>query len=217
MHIDWLELLEHFLDHPFAEVTDESGMRITQGEPVPVDVVHVTTPVPNSSMAKETLASLTEQYRPTFCPGENGPSAFTWETIADANFPTAGLTTEEKKRVINACLEQTGDGERVRDGINYAFRPGVPVIIPYQEFRPTIVEFEDDALLKNTWWYPIMLDGKPTDIIEWQAMGPGKALACGLPRHSPQVVKETEVLGAGGLIARAKALRSELEKDGRRV
>ena len=77
--------------------------------------------------------------------------------------------------------------------------------------------FEDDALLKNTWWYPIMLDGKPTDIIEWQAMGPGKALACGLPRHSPQVVKETEVLGAGGLIARAKALRSELEKDGRRV
>ena len=56
--------------------------------------------------------------------------------ISDANFPTASLSKNERMRRINDVLHNQPDAAVLtRDGVNYAFRGGVRIVIPYTTCR----------------------------------------------------------------------------------
>lgn len=159
-HIDWLELCEYFLAHPLARVTSTKVTRETS-----VPILHVTRRDPASRMSPDSLARLAEEYAPTFMAVPGGPQRLTWEVIADANFPTAGMTTEQRKRAVNRVLRDHAHGLLVKDGINYAFVPGLPIVIPYQRRAIDLFEAEDTDRL---WWYPVIVGKRGAqELAQW--------------------------------------------------
>jgi hypothetical protein len=147
--IDWLELLEYFLAYPFGAV-EIHAERILYGT-----VVHRTKRDPHSVMSPDSLRSLARDYRPGFVRVPTGPPALTWEVIADANFPTAGMSTQQRAAQVNKILRQTAQGVVVSDGVNLAFRPDVSVNIPFQKVA---VPDASAAEVKERWWYAVIME-----------------------------------------------------------
>ncbi|MEJ2691658.1 MAG: hypothetical protein P8166_01085 [Candidatus Thiodiazotropha sp.] len=150
--IDWLELMEFFLSHPFAHVETKSETIQLAG-----NMIHITRTDDHSVMSPDSLASIAAEYRDTHLQVEGGPKELTWEVIADANFPTAGLSKSERMRRINDVLRNQPDAAVLtRDGVNYAFRGGVRIVIPYQRVDVVTRRAKDVQLL---WWRSVILDG----------------------------------------------------------
>jgi hypothetical protein len=149
--VDWLELLEYFLGHPMESTQVSHGVRN-----ISVSILHETRKQAGTTMSPDSLATLAKEYAPTFLPIPGGPQSMTWEVIADANFPTAGLSTETKKRQINKVLAQRKDGVLTKGGVNYAFRPGIHLVIPYQKATFPDIPVE---VVQRKWWYPVIVTG----------------------------------------------------------
>jgi hypothetical protein len=123
-HIDWLELLEHFLRNPLPPTAGGSVGAVT----VPVTIVHTVRAGEQLGARRNPAYSLEDIYR------ENSfhPDSFSWRTIADANFGTTGMPTDEAQRTVNAVLRDQAWGYPVQKP-NYAFKPGLRVLIPQQK------------------------------------------------------------------------------------
>jgi hypothetical protein len=150
--IDWLELLEYFLSHPFSHVETQSETLQLAG-----NVLHITRTDNHSVMSPDSLASIAAEYSDTHLYVKGGPKELTWEVIADANFPTDGLSRHERMRRINDVLRNQPDAAVLtHDGVNYAFRGGVRIVIPYQRIDVATRRAKDVHLL---WWKSVILEG----------------------------------------------------------
>lgn len=151
--VDWMDLLEYWLDHPFAKMKVEKRTTRVFSGPIRIK----TRRDPSSVMSPDSLESLAREYGgKTFdrkAPG--APEKLTWETIADANFPVVGLFGQEKARRINNILRQDNKGILVSDQVNYAFRPDLPLTIPFQKFEVQWVTIEE---IERKWWYAVLTD-----------------------------------------------------------
>lgn len=196
--IDWLELLEYFLAHPYATAGVTTGSRV-----VPTSIIHITRK-DHSSMSPDTLGSLAKEYSKTFVAVPGGPPHLTWEVIADANFPTAGMTTERRQKQINAVLKHQRTGLKVSDGVNYAFRPGLEIVIPYQGTQMPVIEVPEGVRL---WWYPVIVDDwkKITEVYDEGKPSP----KAGKVGHQWLSVPHKEVLQ---LVDEGDQLRKKLEQ-----
>lgn len=146
--IDWLELLEFFLRHPTGKPKDGQVLAIL--------------PTTINSVVKETdsFASLADQFRSQAVV----PAAFTWRTIAIANYQSA--VPEE----INRQMKLRGQGILLADGINYKFKPGVIVRIPGQRYQVPPAEAPTP---EKAWYRYVMMSGweiisKPDDCVDEQ-------------------------------------------------
>lgn len=151
--IDWLELVEYFLAHPTASLSVES-----EKIEVPVTVVHITREGQNSAMSPDQLGNLAAEYGKNFLADPTRPDAdaLTWEMIADANFPTKGMGTDERIRQINKVMKQAPTGSLPVKHGNRAWAPGVRVLIPHQK---TTVSGWKTSEGKRNWWYPVIIHG----------------------------------------------------------
>jgi hypothetical protein len=204
-YVDWLELVEYWLDHPFAKVKVEKGASRKASGPIRI----LTRRDPSSVMSPDSLVKLARKYAPTFdrkAPG--APARFTWETIADANFPVAGLVGEAKKRRINHVLQFSGAGILVGDGVNQAFRPGIALTIPFQLFEEHRVVVQE---IDRKWWYPVLTDPqKHKTVAAW--FGPDGELAATAPPyvHRPHYIRREQ---HQRLVAAGEQKRIALEKQ----
>lgn len=121
--IDWLELLEFFLRNPSAP---RGGA--TESIVLTVNVEHVVK-AGEQLDTKDARHSLAKMYRAYAV----DPANFSWRTIADANFNTAGLPEAKARRIVNETLRDRGWGYPVTPP-NYAFKAGVRLKIPGQKF-----------------------------------------------------------------------------------
>jgi hypothetical protein len=150
--IDWLEFLEFFMSHPFSRVEAESEQIQLAG-----NVIHVTRSDSHSVMSPDSLATIAAEYSGTHMQVEGGPEKLTWEVIADANFPTAGLGKRERMQRINDVLSNQPDAAVLtHDGVNFAFLGGVRIVIPYQRVDVIVQRVKDAQPL---WWRSVVLDG----------------------------------------------------------
>lgn len=198
--IDWLELLEYFLAHPYAAAGVTVASRI-----VPTSIIHITRKDPHSVMSPDSLASLAKEYSKNFVAVPGGPTHLTWEVIADANFPTEGMPTERRKNQINAVFRhQRTTGVLLQDHVNYAFRPGLALVIPYQGTKMPVVEVPEGVRL---WWYPVIVDDwkKITEVYEEGKPSP----KAGKVGHQWLPVPHKEVLQ---LVDEGEQLRKKLEQ-----
>jgi len=163
--IDWLELLEYYLAHPFATVGVSSATI-----PVPASIIHVTAPG-GGGMSSDTIGKLGKKYAKTALLPPDVKKRMKqeglefWELISDENFPTRGMSREARQRTINRVLAHQGTGLQVSDHVNYAFKPGLRLIIPYQRAELPAVNVPDG---KRLWWQPVILQG--WDVIsKWYA------------------------------------------------
>lgn len=185
--IDWLELVEFFLSYPFSHVETEDETIQLAG-----NVIHITRTDNHSVMSPDSLASIADEYHSTHMKIPGGPKELTWDVIADANFPTAGLSKNERMRRINDVLRNQPDAAVLtRDGVNYAFRGGVRIVIPYQRIDVLTHHARDVQLL---WWRSVILDG-------WRK---GK-------EHLGHEVFSVRLNEQLQLVKEADALRTELE------
>jgi len=168
-YIDWLELLEFYFRHP------GQGQIVTKTEVIARKIQHIT-------KRDDSLLTLTELYRPTAI----NPSDFTWQKIAKATWDTS-----EPYR-INEILKDTGQGYLVSDKTNYAFKPGVLVIIPEQRITRRI---SGAVAPDNAWWRPIM-DNQKWEVIKkrknYKLKGYGGEYV-DIEYHSPLTITKKEV------------------------
>jgi hypothetical protein len=138
--IEWVVLLEHYLRHPTGKISGAEGRaerpatiryRVEKGD---------------------SLASLEGKFRSDAF----DPKSFTWIDIADANFPTAGLAGQARARVINRELRRTGRGALCADKVNYAFKPGIEILIPLRRWKVPAAAPADP---RRAWWRFVMLHG----------------------------------------------------------
>jgi hypothetical protein len=191
--VNWLELLEFFLRHPVSATTK------TAKKTIPVDIIHTV-------VDGDSLASLAIKYRPTAV----NPAAFTWETIADANFGTKDLPTRDRKNVVNQILRDRHWGYPVRMKPNYAFNPGLRVIIPEQKLD-VIVAIPDPK--EKKWFMEVMKhDWKvfpgyedPTSRKSQPPLNPHTVLFFKDTNEQQQLLKDANKLAAQG----RKAYRSQ--------
>lgn len=139
-HVDWFDLLEFFLRHPRGGLNVRAAHR-----EVCVTVAHVV----DNIRRVDSLAALGIRYAPTSC----APARFTWKSIADANFGTAQKSARDTQRVVNRSLATRRNGYVVRDGINYAFNPGLIVLIPDQRRRIEVYHAEQAS---TGWWREVL-------------------------------------------------------------
>jgi hypothetical protein len=138
--VDWFDLLEFFLRHP------RGGRNLVASElNLCAPAIHV---VDNIGRL-DTLATLGIRYARTSC----ASGSFSWKTIADANFKTAGRSVRDTQRIVNRVLATRGTGYVVRDGINYAFKPGLLVVIPNQRLKLDVYRLEDASTI---WWREVL-------------------------------------------------------------
>ncbi|MEN3369273.1 MAG: hypothetical protein V7609_1416 [Verrucomicrobiota bacterium] len=146
--IDWLALLEFFLQNPAAAL----GLTFEEKQvDISVSVIHEVRPSEQLDHAKPRY-SLTKQYRPTAI----DPAKFNWRTIADANFLTGGLPEAEAQRIINLTLKTTKKGVPVTPP-NYAFKPGVKIVIPDQKLRVVVPVMKKNGA--EPWFVTVMDNG----------------------------------------------------------
>ncbi|EAR20706.1 hypothetical protein [Nitrococcus mobilis] len=157
----WEDVIDHFLNHPIAnyEVTTTTPVRFLDDFLIHVDPQRQ----PNSLLTlarhfKRNAEIPTEYKRRPQQP--HGYIRYDWKVVADANFPTWGLSEEQTKYVVNQILSTpgaqhplAGRGFPVKDGINYAFKNGTPVVIPFQIVECTLLDvaFED-----RVWWMAVL-------------------------------------------------------------
>jgi hypothetical protein len=209
--IDWLELVEYYLGHPLSRLEVKQQVREIEST-----ILHITRPG-GGGMSSDSLKSLADEYRPTAVrldprtgELEKLGEAFTWETIADANFPTAGLSTEERKRKINDVLSHQPDrAARVHDKVNWAFRPGYELVIPHQTTRLSEAKSE---VVQRTWWYPVVTQAERDSSVLQSWYDEDGALTAAAPQyaHIPVPLPRSEVLE---LVEDSDALRKRLEAE----
>ena len=135
--VNWLELLEYFLRHPVAD----QDLVMTKVS-VPVSIIHV---VKDGDM----LSNLANRYRTTAL----HPKEFSWETIADSNFNTYDLPKKQRKDVVNQILKDNHWGYPVRLKPNFAFNPGLHIIIPDQKKE---IAYAQEAPSNKKWFEEVI-------------------------------------------------------------
>jgi hypothetical protein len=176
--IDWLELLEYFLAHPLAETGDKGSTRflsattwhLTRG---PSERMKSNSQSIQRHMSRDSLESLAREYAPTFQAVEGGPQELTWEVIADANYPTIGMSRADRRRQVNRVLRHNG-GVLAHDGINYAYPPNHLVTIPYQRVPVTVTS---GATLTRRWWHDVIVKKNHDNVMAWFENGEPSARA----------------------------------------
>ena len=188
-HVDWLHLLEFFLSHPAYQRQPQR-----RDGYLCATITHVVT----DRRPLDSLVSLQKMYAPTACK----PSSFTWRSIADLNFKTAGLSDSQAQKVIHGALA-TGGGSRGGKG-TMMFKPGTRLLVPNQRL-PAMVPAQ--ALSQTAWWAEVIrhdnwriLPGyTPTDAHESYAP---------LNPYTPRYISADQ---ASALVAKAAKLRKRLE------
>jgi hypothetical protein len=149
--LDWLELLEYYLAHPFASVGVSS-----ETMEVPVSIIHVTKPG-GGGMSSDTIGKLGKHYVKTAVLEAKArmkkEGLEFWELIADENFPTRGMSRADRQKTINRVLRHQGTGVLVSDGVNEAFKPNLQLVIPYQKGKIPAVNVPEG---KRLWWQPVI-------------------------------------------------------------
>lgn len=188
--IDWLEVLEFFLRHPRAVLTECREERYS----TTYSLTHVV-----RAGSGDSLLSLSQKYSPS---AEGG--TLTWQRIADVNFHTTGLSEDERKRVINQSLRDSGTGYRVDDYGNYAFNPGWEVTIPDQvmEVRAqTIVE-------SSTSWFREVFESETWEVFKGWEDAATRSSRKPIESHAPVYITRDEL---DDLIEKGMDLRKKLE------
>ena len=144
-YVDWLELLEYFLRNP--GVPKAGSAREIRGW-AQVTVVH-TVRWKEQLKAQDPRFSLEAMYRPTAI----RPDLFTWRSIADANFSTAGLPLARAQEAINTILRNNAWGVPVTSP-NYAFKEGLRILIPQQRLRVVYLVAPTDEPI----WFQAVFD-----------------------------------------------------------
>lgn len=180
---DWHEILEHFLTHPEASLTDAQAEDVE----VPTACIHRTVPYPGSIASSDTLAHLAAQYNES----RYGDAPLTWREIADANYGTAGLAEPDAMLKIYRQLLDCSQGVPLDHGRVVAFLPNVEVVIPRQRTTISVVR----KWSVPPWWKPVILGRDNSD--DWQ-LG-----------HVPNLMQKTEL---EQLIECGEELRTRLEQ-----
>ncbi len=157
----WEEVIDYFLNHPYKDrkVTQLRVRRVhgrlsgVHRHPQTTQLpAHPGTPLPPQSQHSSGVSA---QRRLPW-----GYQRFDWKVIADANFPTWGLDEEQTRYVVNKILSTpgvqhplSGSGYTVRDGVNFAFKTGTPVRIPFQRIRIQVLEVEYEPRI---WWREVL-------------------------------------------------------------
>ena len=129
-YVDWLELLEYFLRNPLPP---ERGSYREVSADVPVTLIHTVAHKEQLKNFEDPRYSLEDLYK--WSAFEPHRFRFNWRTIADANFGTKDLSSlREVQDTINQILHDSGWGVPVKPP-NYAFKPGVRILIPQQRMR----------------------------------------------------------------------------------
>jgi hypothetical protein len=217
--IDWQELVEYFLAHPLAE------MQVIEDDvKIETTIYYKTKGGDGSKMSPDTLynlgnffAATAVVYNPTTGLVEDMHD-FSWRTIADANFPTKGMSKPQRQEQINKILAHQPDKAMiVSDHINYAFRPGYVLQIPHQlDYMPGTTS----PLGPRRWWYPVILHTASEDMSEelkastaviasWYSSDGSLSASAPADAHRPIPVSHAEVLQ---LIKDADTLRKSLER-----
>lgn len=196
--IDWLELLEHFLTNPMAA---EEGEKT---EPVRLELMasrvivtsggdQLDSPIAANSLTKRFSSSTAAPYR------------LTWRDIADANFGTKGRSDAECRAIVNAVLRTSEQGYPVAKP-NYAFRPGVPLVIPYQTvFLVSTKTVEHEP----AWWRRVITEK------DWTVLRGREEKQMGLSTapYAGHVLQEFLESDHQAQIDRGKALRIALRRQ----
>jgi hypothetical protein len=144
-YVDWLELLEYFLRNPL--MPRRGSVREVRGW-AQVTLVH-TVRHKEQLKADDPRYSLEAMYRPNAV----RPGAFTWRSIANANFNTADKPLALAQDAINQILRDNAWGVPVTPP-NYAFKTGLRILIPQQRLRVVfLVEPTDEPL-----WFKEVFD-----------------------------------------------------------
>jgi len=196
--INWLELIEFFLRHPAADQAVKS-IKVT----APVNVIHVV-------KAGDTLSNLAVRYWPTAMkpmdalPTAMKPDQFTWETIANVNFNTYGLSSRERRDMVNQLLRDNHWGHPVPQKPKFAFNPGLRLIIPDQKQE---VELAVPPSSGRKWYMEVM--DKDWTVFPGFVDPETKKPVAGLKPHTPVYFKDTDGLKAQ--IKRGECLRLNAE------
>jgi hypothetical protein len=144
--VDWLDLLEFFLRNPRTDFGGQSPRYVTKVFEGTLEYL-----VQRDDQLKST--DLRHSLEHKFKSSAKDPQSFTWRTIADANFNTANLSTQQASAVINSTLAQRSWGYRV-SGTNYAFKEGVLLRIPNQKIRQKVPIAAPEA--GAPWWQRVL-------------------------------------------------------------
>lgn len=208
-HIDWLELLEHFLSNPL----NAEGTRIRIKRTIE------TTTIQHDVKEGDTLASLGIKYKKT----AGNPQKFSWRTIADANFNTGNLPPNEAKDKINEILAEMPDkAYRVANG-NYAFKEAYGLLaIPDQR----IVFEEPEVAYKEPEWYEDVFkqgwtifsdkfnEAQEAEVAESDDNERSKQETTGAPEfkyHKPKVIRDNNVFKL--FIEESKVMRQKARDE----
>jgi hypothetical protein len=168
--IDWRELLEYYLRHPAAELPQAADQERD---------LTFSVRVPHEVKKGDTLNDLARTYgaKATIQP-------FTWQAIADANYDTAGLSEEERDRVVRKIL---GGGAGAVGDLSLPEKrvlqiPGQPHVVKVRQRGAALMDDHEK------WWYHVIQKG-------WQAFAAdgkgGKPRA--VNRHVPVIIDEAEL------------------------
>jgi hypothetical protein len=188
-YVDWLELLEHFLRNPLSpdKVRKERGW-------LEATIVH-TVRHKEQLKAKDPRDSLEAIYKPTAV----RPDVFTWRSIADANFNTAGKPLREAQDGINQILRDNAWGVPVTPP-NYAFKAGLRILIPSQRVR---VEFLVPDSDERPWFQEVFDKGwKVFRGVEDPSTQESKP---GITPHTPKEISRREL---DAIVSRGREFRT---------
>jgi hypothetical protein len=191
-YVDWLELLEYFLRNPLSP--DRSSVREVRGW-AQVTLVHTV-------RYKEQLKAdnLRDSLEAIYQPSAARPGVFTWRSIADANFNTAGRPLKEAQDAINGILRDNAWGVPVTRP-NYAFKPGLRILIPQQRVRVVFLVRPSD----ETVWFEEVFD-KGWKVFRGIEDPEGQESKPPLKHHTPIEIPRKDL---ERLIVRGRKLRRE--------
>ncbi len=163
---DWRVLVDEIFRHP--ETSPNSYDFSIREKPVIGDLLITT-----NNDKKRSLKVLERQYRPKADARDALKNAGYdkkpfWWTIADRNYGTYGATEDERKRIINKILADSGSGYRVTRP-NWAWNPGTKILVPFQQIGSTYeVEIQDerDSSIASVIWWLEVLSLSPNQFID---------------------------------------------------
>jgi hypothetical protein len=189
-YVDWLELLEHFLRNPLSPDRVRRERRW-----LGATIVHTVRP-------NEQLKANNPKYslEAIFSPTAIRPGTFTWRSIADANFNTAGKPLRVAQDAINQILRENAWGTPVTPP-NYAFKPGLRILIPDQRVEVVFLVPEKD---ERPWFQEVFDKGWKVfrgvdDPASQQSLAP-------ITPHTPKVVSRKEL---DDIVSRGRKLRTK--------
>lgn len=186
-YLDWLTFLEFFFQNPFPSKPSRYVHQTL--------VVRLTHEVKQGDQLKSNnrFFSLVDKYKPTAV----DRNKFTWRTIADANFGTQDMPEKQARETINKILSDPA----FNSGIpvtppNYAFKPGVKMLIPQQQVPVRFPLFSERNVQP---WFKVIFDSEEG----WHAFRDKYPFSQN-PAHPIRYVTQAKALR---LIARGNQLR----------